>query len=65
VIVGQAPGRLAQETQKPWNDKSGETLRNWLGVTREQFYNPETFSLLPMDFYYPGKGKNGDLPPRK
>lgn len=65
VIVGQAPGRLAQETQKPWNDKSGETLREWLGVTAEQFYNPEIFSLLPMDFYYPGKGKNGDLPPRK
>lgn len=65
VIVGQTPGRLAQETQKPWNDKSGETLREWLGVTAEQFYNPEIFSLLPMDFYYPGKGKNGDLPPRK
>lgn len=63
-IVGQAPGLKAQESMIPWNDASGKALREWLGVTNEQFYDPELFSLLPMDFYYPGKGKTGDLPPR-
>lgn len=65
VVVGQAPGRVAQETGKPWNDISGQNLRRWLDVTEEQFYNPELFALIPMDFYYPGKGKHGDLPPRR
>ena len=65
VIIGQAPGRVAQETDKPWNDISGQNLRRWLDVTEEQFYNPELFALIPMDFYYPGKGKHGDLPPRR
>ena len=65
AIVGQAPGRRAQESGVPWNDASGVTLRKWLGVTDEQFYNPDLIALIPMDFYYPGKGKNGDLPPRK
>lgn len=65
VIVGQAPGRKAQESCKPWNDASGIRLRSWLGVTDEQFYNPALISLVPMDFYYPGKGAHGDLPPRK
>ncbi len=65
VIIGQAPGRVAQETGKPWNDISGQNLRRWLDVTEEQFYNPELFALIPMDFYYPGKGKHGDLPPRR
>lgn len=65
VIVGQAPGRVAQETGKPWNDISGQNLRQWLNVTEEQFYDPRLFALMPMDFYYPGKGKHGDLPPRR
>ncbi len=65
VIVGQAPGIRAQESMIPWDDKSGETLREWLGVTKEQFYDPDVISLLPMDFYYPGKGTTGDAPPRK
>ena len=65
VIVGQAPGRIAQTTMKPWNDASGKLLRQWLGVSEETFYNPEIISLIPMDFYYPGKGIHGDLPPRK
>lgn len=64
VIVGQAPGRKAQESGIPWNDASGERLREWLAVTEEQFYDPDLISLLPMDFYFPGKGKGGDLPPR-
>ncbi|MFD6447322.1 uracil-DNA glycosylase family protein [Promicromonospora sp. NPDC060204] len=65
ALVGQAPGRKAQESGKPWNDASGVKLRSWLGVTDEQFYDPDLFAILPMDFYYPGKGASGDLPPRK
>jgi uracil-DNA glycosylase len=65
VIVGQAPGRKAQESGIPWNDASGIRLRTWLGVSNEQFYSPDLFALLPMDFYYPGKGIHGDLPPRR
>lgn len=65
IIIGQAPGIKAQESKIPWNDVSGNKLREWLGVTRDQFYDPNIFALMPMDFYYPGKGKSGDLPPRK
>jgi uracil-DNA glycosylase len=64
VIIGQAPGRHAQETKRPWNDASGVRLRDWLGVSSEEFYDPDRFALMPMDFFYPGKGKSGDLPPR-
>lgn len=65
VIIGQAPGRRAQASGIPWDDPSGVKLRDWLGVTPEQFYDPGVISLMPMDFYYPGKGKGGDLPPRR
>ena len=65
AVIGQAPGRKAQESGVPWNDASGAKLFDWLGVTEEQFRDPEMFTLLPMDFYFPGKGKSGDLPPRK
>ncbi len=65
VIIGQAPGIKAQESKIPWNDKSGEALRSWLGLTNEEFYDEKIVALIPMDFYYPGKGKTGDLPPRK
>ncbi|WP_454856226.1 uracil-DNA glycosylase family protein [Promicromonospora soli] len=65
VVVGQAPGRLAQESGVPWNDASGAKLFEWLGVTQDEFRDPDLFALLPMDFYYPGKGTTGDLPPRK
>ncbi|MGP6140575.1 MULTISPECIES: uracil-DNA glycosylase family protein [unclassified Jeotgalibaca] len=65
AIIGQAPGIKAQTTGKFWNDQSGVRLREWMGVTDEQFYETDLFAILPMDFYYPGKGKSGDLPPRK
>ena len=65
VIVGQAPGSKAQQSMRPWNDASGIALRRCLGISDEQFYDPETIALIPMDFYYPGKGAHGDLPPRK
>lgn len=64
VIVGQAPGIIAQETKIYWNDRSGIRLRKWLDVDNDTFYNSGLFGIIPMDFYYPGKGKSGDLPPR-
>lgn len=64
LIIGQAPGRRVHETGVPWDDPSGERLRDWLGVDRETFYDEEHIALLPMGFCYPGKGKSGDLPPR-
>ena len=65
VIIGQAPGAVVHSTGIPWDDKSGDNLRSWLGVSNEEFYNPNNFALVPMGFCYPGKGKTGDLPPRK
>lgn len=65
VIIGQAPGTVVHKSGVPWEDKSGDNLRTWLGVKNEVFYNPEIFALIPMGFCYPGKGKSGDLPPRK
>ncbi|WP_019793499.1 uracil-DNA glycosylase family protein, partial [Streptococcus sobrinus] len=64
-IVGQAPGIRAQESRLYWNDPSGDNLRDWLGIDRDTFYNSDKIAVIPMDFYYPGKGKSGDLPPRK
>ena len=64
-IVGQAPGVKAEQTRLYWNDQSGDRLREWLGVDRKTFYHSGLFAVIPMDFYYPGKGKSGDLPPRK
>lgn len=64
MIVGQAPGTKAHGSGIPWDDASGDRLRDWLGVTKEQFYNPKIFAIVPMGFCYPGKGKSGDLPPR-
>ncbi|HFI0263900.1 TPA: uracil-DNA glycosylase family protein [Streptococcus suis] len=65
LIIGQAPGLKTQEKGRLFDDASGENLRKWLGVNRQTFYDSGYFAILPMDFYYPGKGKSGDLPPRK
>nr|WP_298827410.1 uracil-DNA glycosylase family protein [uncultured Piscinibacter sp.] len=64
LIAAQAPGRKVHETGIPFNDASGDRLRRWLGVTREEFYDPRRFAILPMGLCYPGKGKSADLPPR-
>lgn len=64
LIAGQAPGTRVHETGIPFNDPSGERLRRWLGVARDEFYDPARFLILPMGFCYPGRGKGGDLPPR-
>lgn len=64
LIAGQAPGRRVHESGVPWNDPSGDRLRSWLGVSREQFYDPRIFALVPMGFCWPGTAKGADLPPR-
>lgn len=64
LIVGQAPGIRAQTSGLFWDDPSGERLRSWLGIDRETFYNNPKLAILPLDFYFPGKGKGGDLAPR-
>ena len=63
LIAGQAPGAKVHATGIPFDDPSGDRLRQWLGIDRETFYDPRAVALLPMGFCYPGKGKSGDLPP--
>lgn len=65
AIIGQAPGSIVHLTGIPWDDKSGENLRNWTGISNKDFYDQSKVAILPMGFCYPGKGKSGDLPPRK
>lgn len=64
IIISQAPGKKVDQTGIPWNDVSGRKLREWLGVSEEQFYNKDIFSIMPVDFCYPGTSlAGGDLPP--
>lgn len=65
LIIGQAPGTRVHATGIPWNDASGKRLREWLGLTPCQFYDTSKVAIMPMGFCYPGKGRSGDLPPRK
>lgn len=65
LIAGQAPGTRVHETGIPWNDPSGNRLREWLGLDKSIFYDNSKIATIPMGFCYPGKGKSGDLPPRK
>ncbi|HHJ15379.1 MAG TPA: uracil-DNA glycosylase family protein [Gammaproteobacteria bacterium] len=64
LVVGQAPGRKVHATGIPFNDPSGDRLRDWMGVSREVFYDTGRIAILPMGFCYPGHGRSGDLPPR-
>ncbi len=64
LIAGQAPGRRVHETGVPFDDPSGDRLRDWMGIGRELFYDPAFVAILPMGFCYPGTGRSGDLPPR-
>lgn len=63
LLAGQAPGIVTHQKSRPFDDKSGERLRKWLGIDACQFYDPDYFAIVPMGFCYPGKGKSGDLPP--
>jgi len=65
LIVGQAPGTRVHETGIPWNDASGQRLREWLSVGSEIFYDASRIAILPIGFCYPGRyARGGDLPPR-
>lgn len=64
LIIGQAPGTRVHTSGIPWNDPSGDRLRDWLQLERDQFYDVSRIAIIPMGLCYPGKGKSGDLPPR-
>lgn len=64
LIAGQAPGRKVHESGTPFEDASGDRLRDWMGIGRETFYDARQLAILPMGFCYPGTGTSGDLPPR-
>lgn len=66
LIIGQAPGRKVHESGIPWNDASGERLRAWMGMDRQDFYDPQQVAIMPMGFCYPGVSKGGgDAPPMR
>ena len=65
LIAAQAPGRKVHASGVPFDDASGDRLREWMGVTRAVFYDARQIAILPMGFCYPGTGKSGDLPPRR
>ena len=64
LIVGQAPGTKVHATGIPWNDPSGDRLRDWLAVDRDTFYDGRRIAIIPTGLCYPGRGRSGDLPPR-
>ena len=65
LIVGQAPGSKVHASGIPWDDASGDRLREWTGLSKETMYDPARVALVPMGFCYPGKARGGDKPPRK
>jgi len=65
IIIGQAPGTVVHNTGIPWDDKSGENLRKWMGVNISVFYDEQKIAIVPMGFCYPGRCKSGDNPPTK
>jgi uracil-DNA glycosylase len=65
LVIGQAPCTRVHETGVPWNDRSGDRLRDWMAVDRETFYDPRRIAIVPMGFCYPGRDpRGGDNPPR-
>ena len=65
LIIGQAPGTKVHESGIPWNDRSGDTLRGWLEIDKDTFYDPEKVAIVPTGFCYPGVlPRGGDAPPR-
>jgi len=65
LVAGQAPGLKVHQTGVPFDDQSGDRLRDWMGIDKTVFYDASKIAILPMGFCYPGTGKSGDLPPRK
>ncbi|WP_415896356.1 uracil-DNA glycosylase family protein [Neptuniibacter sp. QD72_48] len=64
IIIGQAPGSKVHHSGIPWDNPSGDRLREWLKLDKETFYNDNKIAIMPMGFCYPGKGRSGDNPPR-
>ena len=65
LIVGQAPGTRVHESGVPWDDRSGDRLRDWLAIEPDVFYDETQIAIVPMGFCFPGNdAKGGDLPPR-
>ena len=65
LIVGQAPGARVHASGVPWDDRSGERLRDWMGVGAQRFYDESCVAIVPMGLCYPGRAASGDLPPRR
>jgi uracil-DNA glycosylase len=65
LVVGQAPGVRVHTTGIPWGDPSGERLRAWMGVNTDVFYDDSRIAIIPMGYCYPGRGNDGDMPPRR
>jgi len=65
LVVGHAPGLRAHTTGIPWDDPSGERLRDWMGVDKDTFYDASRIAIIPMGYCYPGRGTGGDRPPRR
>lgn len=65
LIAGQAPGRRVHASGVPFDDASGERLRDWLQISRDTFYDARQVAIVPMGFCYPGSNRSGDLPPRR
>jgi uracil-DNA glycosylase len=65
LLVGQAPGVRVHTTGIPWDDASGDRLRTWMRLDKDRFYDESQIAIIPMGYCYPGRGKGGDLPPRR
>jgi uracil-DNA glycosylase len=66
LIISQAPGTQAHESGLSFNDRSGDRLREWLGIDRDSFYDEARVAIMPVGFCYPGRdARGGDLPPRR
>ena len=65
LIVGQAPGVRVHQSGIPWDDASGDRLRAWTGLSKARFYDASQVAIIPMGYCYPGRGRGGDLPPRR
>jgi uracil-DNA glycosylase len=65
LVVGQAPGAKVHASGVPWGDRSGERLRDWMGIDAETFYDRARVAIVPIGLCYPGRAHSGDLPPRR
>lgn len=66
LVASQAPGTKVHASGIPFDDRSGDRLRDWLGMSREEFYDPGKLAIAPMGFCFPGQDTKGsDLPPRR